>query len=178
MAGVAADGVPKRKAGRPSRADGGTGQYGKPEHVPTDELRQKVLDEVVFWGKVGTARRLDIAKSTLEKHYAEEIALANEKAVAAVSGRLFQKAMAGDGQSIRFFLLTRGKGEWSPKIKHEHTGEDGGPIETFNFAALIDGKTEDELRAIRAAVEILTAAGAAGEPAGLGEFDEGIGFPT
>lgn len=107
------------------------GTPGRNAYEPTPEQRGQV-EAMSAYGvpQVEIAKVLGINKETLQKHFREELDTANAKAVAAVAGKLYKKAMNGCVTSMIFFLKTRGK--WSEKIQVENTGLNGGPIVTEN----------------------------------------------
>ena len=87
---------------------------GRPRHVPTPELREKVR----LWSMVGTkqeviAAELGVHVETLHKYYREELDEATARGVANVATNLYTKAMSGDVTSMIFYLKTRGR--WSEK---------------------------------------------------------------
>jgi hypothetical protein len=126
-------------------AHGGT--IGNPPFVPNDEQRAFVRENACLKGALWTALQIGISRSALYVHFKEEIAAAKADACAEIGMSLFAKAKSGDGASQRFFLVTQGGGDWSPKVKHEHSGLDGGPIQTVNvdLTEFLAGKTEAEL---------------------------------
>lgn len=71
-------------------------------------------------GQEEIAKCLGIDPKTLRKHYREELDTATAKAVAAVGGKLYRKAMNGCTTSMIFFLKTRGK--WNTKLEVENSG--------------------------------------------------------
>lgn len=135
------------------------GRIGNPPYVPTDDDREFVVQNAAKRGYLWTALQLGISKTTLHQHFRTELDMSNANACAEIGQSLYQKAIDGDGASQRFFLITRGKGEWSPKVKHEHSGPDGGPMQSVDLTAMLEGKTDDELRSILAALELLSASG-------------------
>lgn len=119
------------------------GHRGNPPHVPTDENR-KIVKALVAYGVVqdDIAKQLDVSVDTLQRHYRREIDTAANEANAKVAERLFKKCMDGDTTSLIFWLKTRAK--WSETHKHEHTGAQGGPIETRQLPATDDWLKEFE----------------------------------
>lgn len=110
------------------------GHMGNPPHVPTEENR-KIVKALVAYGVVqdDIAKQLDVSVDTLQRHYRREIDTSANEANAKVAERLFKKCMDGDTTSLIFWLKTRAK--WSETHKHEHTGAQGGPIETRQLPA-------------------------------------------
>lgn len=140
-------------AGQIAPAHGG--RIGNPPYEPTDQDRANVR----AWAKIASqeliADRLNIDLKTLRKHYRAELDDGKFEAVAAVGGKLLAKALKGDTASMIFYLKTQGK--WSTRI--EHTGADGGPIQTVDISAALEGMNEAQLAAIEPLIEALIAAG-------------------
>lgn len=150
------------------------GVIGQPPHVPTAEGRQLVQENFAIKGRRWCAIQLGCSPDTITRHYTSEIEISNAEACAQVGSSLFTKAIAGDGASQRFFLITKGKGEWSPKIQHEHTGAGGGPIRTVDLTPFLKGKSDAELAIIESFLEQLATEGGAGLDAGdLGVAEAG-----
>lgn len=156
---------------------GGGGLIGQPPHEPTDETRAIVRENFAVNGRTWCAIQIGCSVDTVSRHYKPEIEISNATACALVATAQFKKAIEGDGASQRFFLITRGKGEWSPKIKHEHTGADGGPIHTVNITPFLEGKTDEQLAFIEQLLEQIAASGGTGIDAsdlGISEADPGL----
>jgi hypothetical protein len=136
------------------------GRIGNPPFEPTDQQRS----DVRTWAKIAShetiAAMLGITTRTLAKYFPDELAEGKFEAVAAVGGKLLAKALKGDTASMIFYLKTQGK--WSTRI--EHTGPDGGPIQTVDISSALDGMSEAQLAAIEPIIESLIAAGG-------GDFD-------
>ena len=64
---------------------------------------------------------------TLRKHYADELDTAATNANAAVVGKLYAAAMAGESWAICFWLKCRAR--WQEVVRYEHTGADAGPMQ-------------------------------------------------
>ena len=98
-------------------------------HVPTPALRQTVqLHTTVGTTQETIARILGIDEKTLRKHYRDELDLARAQANASVGGMLFKKAKAGDTAAMIFWMKTQAG--WRETARVEHSGPDGGPIQT------------------------------------------------
>ncbi len=154
------------------------GAIGNPPYAPTDDDRAFVIENASVKGQLWTAIQLGINRSTLKVHFKHEIEIAKSNACAAVGSSLYQKAVAGDGASMRFFLITQGGGDWSPRIKHEHTGADGGPMQTANIdlTEFLKGKSKDELaRADELLGQLLASAGASIDTGDLGSAPDNQG---
>ena len=111
----------------------------KPQHQPDDATRQTVqLHATVGTDQNVIARILGITKNTLRKYYKDELDLATAKANATVGGSLYKKATgytdkAGvyhppETAAQIFWMKTRAG--WRETNRHEHTGADGGAIQT------------------------------------------------
>jgi AraC-like DNA-binding protein len=155
------NGVQGTKSGEPA------GSIGQAPYVPTERDREFVRQKVWFIGQEATAKRLGISSRTLQRHFKPEIEDCETDLEEKLGKTAVQKAINGDGPMLRFLLATRFKGRWSPKIQHQHTGADGGPIRTVDLAPLIEGKSEEELKALDELLDSLAAeTGASGS-----EFD-------
>lgn len=112
---------------------------GRPPHEPTERTRAEVQALASFGTPQNeVAAYIGISKHTLEKHYSEELHAAETKANAQVGRFLFR---AASGQAMRdgaphsdcvraamFWAKTRMG--WRETNHLEHTGKDGGPIQT------------------------------------------------
>lgn len=140
------------------------GSIGNPPFVPTDQQRA----DVRAWAKIADentiARQLGISRSTLVKYFAPELQSGRFEAVAAIGGKLIQKAMAGNIPSMIFYLRTQGK--WNTRV--EVTGADGGPVQHIDLAKFLEGKSEAELAILEPLIEQLIAAGNPDEPGNAG----------
>lgn len=105
------------------------GHKGNPPHIPTDENR-KIVKALTAYGvpQEDIARQLQISADTLARHYRRELDTAAVEANARMAETLFQAGLKGDVRAMMFWLKTRAK--WSETHKLEHTGKDGGAIET------------------------------------------------
>jgi hypothetical protein len=117
---------------------------GRPRFQPTEKQRGQV-EAMARYGipQAEMARTLGIGKTTLEKHFAEELATGATKANAQVGEFLFStivglaipnRAPVTDGRarvSAGIFWAKTRMG-WRETSVHEHTGKDGGPIKTEN----------------------------------------------
>lgn len=142
------------------------GERGVAPYVRTEEAAAFVREHACKKGRVWTAIQLGISIDTLRRHYRAEVEAAKADACAQIGVSLFEKALAGDGASQRFFLITQGAGEWSPKVKHEHSGPGGGPIATVDLSEHLKDKDDAELAIIERFLEQLAASGGAGDDAG------------
>lgn len=100
-----------------------------PKHEPTPETRQLVqLHTTVGTNQNDVARILGISPKTLRLHYRDELDLSLAKANATIGGALFNKAKGGDTAAMIFWMKTQAG--WRETNVHEHTGKDGGPIQS------------------------------------------------
>lgn len=150
------------------------GAIGNPPHVPTDITRRFVVEHAAMRGQVWTAIQIGIDRKTLWRHYTPEIQQSKANACAAIGASLFQKALAGDGASQRFFLITQGGGDWSPKVKHEHSGPGGGPMQSVDLTRFLEGMSDEQLAQYQQFLEALAAAGGLDIPGG----NSGIAAPS
>ena len=94
---------------------------GRPVHVPTDDLRRRVLQAAALGVRHdGICRLIGIALPTLQKYYADELARAGDVLVEEIAGAMYARALAGDIGAQKYILGCRAG--WSEKQTIEHTG--------------------------------------------------------
>ena len=88
------------------------------------------------------------------------------EANAAVGGKLYEQAMAGNMTAIIFWMKARCG--WTEKTTVEHTGKDGAPIkiDTGAFKEMLRGKSPKEVAEIERTIQLLVQFGGIGGPAG------------
>lgn len=74
------------------------------------------------------ALMLKCSPTTVEKHFAHELAKGKQEVIARVGAKAVQKALAGDNTMIQFYLTRHGGEAWRTKTQLEHSGVDGGPL--------------------------------------------------
>lgn len=125
------------------------GKFGNPPFVPTEEQRQqaKTLSQVFpRHAEHFIAAKMGISRSTLERHFRDDMTLGRAEMLASVGAQLIQLAIRGkdavntDGKLLApgdldamKFILAR-LGGWTTKV--EMTGKDGGPIESVDLSRL------------------------------------------
>jgi hypothetical protein len=98
-------------------------------HKVTDENKRIVkMMAAVGVRHEDIAAKLDISADTLVRKYKKELDEGRVDANAAVAQTLFQQAKAGNITAAIFWLKTRA--QWKENHVIEHTGLDGGPIQT------------------------------------------------
>jgi hypothetical protein len=135
---------------------------GRPMHVPTDVFRNQVL---TFCGMGLThsqiAMMLSISDETLRKYYRAELDKGEAAMNLNVATNLYTMATGNDRNAVTaaiFWLKTRAR--WSETKRVEHTGADGGAIQTeISAKQTIDSRklTAEQRQALR---EILVATAA------------------
>jgi hypothetical protein len=134
-------------------------------HQPTDDLRQQVL-KCCGMGLTQNqiARIIGITKPTLHKYYRPELDLGEAQKTHEVSKNLFYMATNPDhkdsAKAAIYWLQQRSPEEWQKVKRVEHTGKDGGAIQTeIKVKQVVDSRmlTPDQRQALR---EILIAAAA------------------
>lgn len=137
---------------------------GQPPHVPTAQTRQNVEAMTGCGiGQTDIATVLDIDEKTLRRHYRDELDKGVTKANARVAAALFNKALGPGKEGVTaaiFWLKTRAG--WKDTTRLEHSGPDGGPIETLEKPNL-SGLTQDARDQLRAILEGATG-GSEGDP--------------
>ena len=119
-------------------------------HEPTDQTRRTV-ESMSAYGipQERIASVIGVDSKTLRKHYRDELDNAETKANAKVAESLYRKA-TGEGQgavtAAIFWLKTRAG--WRDVMAHEHSGPDGGAIETVDWSR-VDTETMRKLMAAR-----------------------------
>jgi len=110
-------------------------------YKPKEDDRKKVQAMVSFGITLeNIAKIMEVTQKTLTKHFKNEIDTAHDRAVSAVAGKLYQKAMSGDNTCMIFYLKTRGK--WREINRTELTDADGNnPM--IGFAEALARATKD-----------------------------------
>lgn len=95
------------------------------------------------------AERLKVSVTTLEKHLGKDLREAREECFGKIASSVYQKAINGKDERIQLdaarFILTH-QGRWAQTVKNEHSGPDGGPIQTIDMSQF----TTEELEAAEA----------------------------
>lgn len=105
-----------RSVGRPER-----------EFTPKERERAEALSGLGLPHRQ-IAVMLGCSEPTLRKHLEDELKSGEAKATAKVAQTLFNKAVNGDTASLIFWMKVRAG--WKETSTVEHSGPDGGPIET------------------------------------------------
>ena len=119
---------------------------GRPAHKPTDAQR-KMVESMSAYGvpQMDISKVIGIERSTLQKHYREELDTATAKANSRVAQSLYNKAL-GDGSSAVtaaiFWLKTRGG--WRETSNLNHVSEDGTMTPQAITRTVIDPKANDD----------------------------------
>lgn len=126
-------------------------------YKPTDADRLFVERAVKAGSKINNiADCLGVTDDTLRKHFRYEIMSAREKLKAAAVGVLDDSLTDGSLDAAKY-VLSRIAG-WTEKQAHEHSGPDGGPIQS-------EDKTARDILSDRIAI-LSARAGARGDPEG------------
>lgn len=149
--------------------------------VATDEQRQRVRGLAKSFpvnGERHIAVLMGICRETLRQHFQHELEYGRAEMLAAVGSQFVSRALdvdqlGADGTKIakgdldaQKYVLAR-LGGWTTKV--EHSGPEGGPIETRTFD--LNGLGVEQLEAMLPVLEqILSSAGA--EDAEFSEVDE------
>jgi len=93
---------------QPPGRGGSTDGNGQPPFVPTEKQRQKVMDLASCrFTRDQIATALGIPPSTLDRHFATELAEGRLKVHAEIAGRLVEAARNGDRTQRIFYLKTQ-----------------------------------------------------------------------
>ena len=103
------------------------------KHIVTEQNRRTVSAMTAYGiHREDIARAIGCSPETISKHYRHEIETSVAQANSKVAQRLFKVATEGTGKELVtamiFWLKTRAR--WRERHLHEHTGEDGKPIES------------------------------------------------
>lgn len=115
-------------------------------HRPTSRTSQQV-ETLVAAGvsKKTIARTIGCTLKELEEHYQEELECGLETANARVIANVFNTATGNSRNAMTAAALwLKNKAGWKEKTTHEHTGEDGKPIEHAQVE--LDPKTIERIR--------------------------------
>jgi hypothetical protein len=95
---------------------------GRPPH-DANEDRRLLVRTLAGYGITHEqiAKHLRTDRETLTIHYRDELDQGKIEANIKVATKLFEKAMAGEGWAICFYLKAQAK--WSERISVEHTGD-------------------------------------------------------
>lgn len=126
------------------------GRPGRKPFKPTAAQRKAVA----VWASIGTphdamAAQLGIARMTLDKHFALELARGKALTDQEIAKSLYQKAITGNVPCLIFWAKTRLG--WRETNRTEVTGADGGPVATVQN--LSDAELRAQLQAILDAAE-------------------------
>lgn len=97
------------------------------EHIPTDDLRQRISDLAVAGIPIYLICEIvDINDDTLNKYYKRELMCAEPEAVERVAKTVVMQAMAGDPKAQALYMKTKGaKYGWVEKqVIEQHNSED------------------------------------------------------
>lgn len=118
------------------------GRFGNVAFVPTDEQRQKVRTLAKTFPEHSNHRiaiLVGVSRSTLEKHFREDLDYGRAEMLASVGAQVINAALDSENASakgdrdLQKFILAR-LGGWSTKV--EHSGKDGRPIEHVDLSRL------------------------------------------
>ena len=84
---------------------------------------------------LGMGERTLYEKVKEYSHFSQAISNGKSKGIAQITNALFKKAKEGDVAAQKYYLNNRDNSNWKDRIeqKTEHTGPDGGPIQTQNI---------------------------------------------
>ena len=116
-------------------------------YKPTDADRLFVERSVMAGTTINTiADCLNITDDTLRKHFRYEITTARER-MKGEAVRVLMDSLTDGSLDAAKYVLSRAAG-WTEKTAHEHSGPDGGAIETVDWSR-VDTETMRKLMAAR-----------------------------
>ena len=93
---------------------------GVPEHIPTEETREKVVEfSCAGYNQQQIGDYLDIDEKTLRKHYRNELDKAKMEKTIALSGSLYRDALAGNEQAREFWLKCQARWAYAKPPEEE-----------------------------------------------------------
>lgn len=105
-------------------------------HVPTDALHARVRSLAKVKTSQGSlAKELGIGLTEFRRHYVEDWDAGREEAKQALITKLLAQGMAGNTNAAMKYMIAMGMVAPTPK-RIEHTGKDGGPIQTVDLSRL------------------------------------------
>lgn len=125
------------------------GHFGQKPFVPTEEQRAQVRNLAMAISEVSNEKiavKLGISRSTLERHFENDLALGRADLAAQAGAQLISLALQGEGaknaegkviapgnlDALKFLLARRCA--WTTKV--EMTGKDGRPMEVVDLTGL------------------------------------------
>jgi hypothetical protein len=139
------------------------GKRGPKPQLPTPDQRRRVQ----LYAGLGIPQR-DIAvligKSWdwVDKHCREELSIGLAETKVKVGGQIVRQALNGNLTAAIFYA--KAQMGWRETNRFEHSGANGGPIRTIDLSRLLEGKSEEELRNLERALELLSTAGVTDGP--------------
>ena len=142
--------VKKKAAPTATKARRGApkGEFGQPKFVPTADQRTKVMMGAAMGSpKWLIARTLEISEDTIDRHFAEEMALGRPRAIEQASKACFTRALGtGTGAHVLLMFWLKTQAGWKETQVSEFTGPDGKPIQMQNVTAPdLTGLSEEDL---------------------------------
>ena len=132
---------------------------GRPPHEPTDVTRKQVeMCCGMGWNHDQIARFMCISDETLRRHYKHELSVGKGQILYKVAQSLYEMALDPNHRSAAacaMFIMKTQAG-WRETNRVEHTGADGGAIQTEVTAKnVIDSRllTADERQSLREIIE-------------------------
>jgi hypothetical protein len=103
---------------------------GRPSFKPTDEQR-KTVRAMIAYGvpQADVCEVIGVTDKTLRKHFDRELRTAATEANAKVAQALYKQAVDQGNTTAQIFWL-KTKAGWKDTTVHEHSGPNGGPIQT------------------------------------------------
>jgi hypothetical protein len=122
-------------------------RVGRPPHEPTDRQREQVQGLAALWvPQRAIASFLGISENTLRRHYPDELEHGAALGDIALGTCFRAKLEAGDTAAVIY--ATKIRFGWSERMKLEHSGPNGGPLQAEHYLAIPPDQRRQTLQAL------------------------------
>ncbi len=126
-------------------------RVGRPPHEPTYRQREQVEGLAALWvPQRAIAAFLGISENTLRKHYPDELDRGAALGDIALGNCFRAKLEAGDTAAVIY--ATKIRFGWSERMKLEHSGPNGGPLQAEHYFAIPEDQRRQTLQALASRV--------------------------
>lgn len=122
-------------------------RVGRPPHEPTYRQREQVEGLAALWvPQRAIAAFLGISENTLRKHYPDELDRGAALGDIALGNCFRAKLEAGDTAAVIY--ATKIRFGWSERMKLEHSGPNGGPLQAERYFAIPEDQRRQTLQVL------------------------------